>query len=129
MADHLMMVLSNARPGMEDEFNNWYSKVHIVDIVDKLDGIDAAQRFVLSGVQGSADGPYRYLALYWIPEGRLAEAQKAIAWQRLERAEAEAAGRDPVIPMRDVFAGDIQAWFFSKVCETYVVTGSDLPVD
>lgn len=119
MADHLMVVFSNARPGLEDEFNDWYSRVHIVDIVDKLPGFTTAQRFELSGVHGEETPPHRYLALYWIAEGRLAEAQAAIEWQRQERAEAVEAGREPVIPRRDVFDGPPAAWFFSKVSERY----------
>ena len=42
MADHLMVVLSNAKPEIEDQFKDWYSNVHIRELVDRLDPIDAA---------------------------------------------------------------------------------------
>ena len=129
MADHLMMVLSNARPELENEFNDWYSKVHIVDIVDQLDGFIAAQRFVLSGEHADSAATFKYLALYWIQEDKLAEAQAAIAWQRAERGAAEAAGRQPVIPKLDVFAGETQAWFFSKISDKYAADDSDVTAD
>ena len=47
MASHLMVVLSNAKPGQEDEFNRWYSQVHVLDTINKLDGFLSAQRFEL----------------------------------------------------------------------------------
>jgi len=129
MADHLMMVLSNSKPDMEDEFNDWYTNVHIVELVDKLPPIEAAQRFVLSGVHRDVEAPFKYMALYWIPEGRLVEAQAAMKWQGEERVEAIAAGRDPVISRLDVFEGLPQAWFFSKVSEKYCGPDSDLEKD
>jgi hypothetical protein len=119
MPEHLMMVLSNAKPEMEEVFNDWYTNVHIVELVDKLDPIESAQRFVLTGVHREVDAPYRYMALYWIPEDRLAEAQAAMKWQGEERVEALAAGRDPVIGRLDVFDGLPQAWFFSSISEKY----------
>jgi hypothetical protein len=125
MADHLMLVMSNSKPEIEDEFNEWYSNVHIVELVDRLDVFDAAQRFVLSGVHRDVEAPCKYLALYWIPEGMLAAAQAAIAWQGAERLEAEAAGRAPVIGRPDVFDGVPQAFFYSKLCEKYVASHAE----
>lgn len=124
MADHLMLVLSNAKPEIEDQFNDWYSNVHIREIVDRLDPIDAAQRFVLSGSHRDVPTPFKYLALYWIPEDKLAEAQAVMAWQGAERVEALAGGREPVIGRQDVFEGMPQAWFFSKLCDKYVADGA-----
>lgn len=124
MADHLMLVLSNSKPDIEDEFNDWYSNVHIRRIVDRLDPIDAAQRFVIAGSHRDVPTPYKYLALYWIREGKLAEAQAAMAWQGEERLEALAAGREPVIDRLDVFEGMPQAWFFSRLCDKYVADGA-----
>ncbi|MEI8058320.1 MAG: hypothetical protein WCI29_13050 [Actinomycetes bacterium] len=124
MADHLMLVFSNAKPEIEDHFNDWYTNVHIRELVDRLDPIDAAQRFVLSGSHRDVATPYKYLAIYWIPEDKLAEAQAAMAWQGAERLEALAAGREPVINREDVFEGMPQAWFFSKVSDKYVGEGA-----
>ena len=119
-----MLVLSNARPDVENEFNDWYSNVHIRQLVDRLEPIEAAQRFVLAGSHRDAPAPYKYLAFYWIPEGKLAEAQAAMAWQGEERVAALAAGREPVIGRLDVFEGSPQAWFFSQLCAKYVVDGA-----
>lgn len=123
MADNLMVVLSNARPEREDEFNDWYSNVHIVEVVDRLDGFEAAQRYQLAPGQVEAGAPWKYLALYWIPDGQVETAQAAIKAQRKEREEAIAVGRPPMISKADVFDGKHQTWFFSKVSERY--TGQD----
>lgn len=124
MADHLLLVFSNARPELEDEFNDWYSNVHIVDLVDKIDGIEAGQRFELAGTYRDAAADYRYLAMYWIPEGKLEDAQAGLRWQRAEREEALAAGRTPAVPkLEEGFDGDVSALFFTSVTEKY--TGTD----
>jgi hypothetical protein len=114
-----MVVLSNARPDLEAEFNDWYTNVHIVEVVDRLDGFEAAQRFALSAGQVEAGSPYKYLALYWVPEDKLEDAQAAIKYQRQEREEALAAGREPLISKKDVFDGQHHTWFFSKISERY----------
>lgn len=122
MAEHLLLVFSNARPELEDEFNEWYSKVHVVDLVDKIDGIEAGQRFQLAGTYRDSAADYKYLAMYWIPEDRIDEARAGLRWQRAEREEALAAGRTPAVPKLDAFDGDVSAMFFTSVTEKY--TGS-----
>lgn len=123
MAENLMVVLSNAKPDLEDEFNDWYSNVHVAEVVDNLDGFEAAQRFSLAPGQVEGGAPWKYLALYWIPEGKLEDAQAAIKGQRKEREEALAAGRPPMISKADVFEGKHHTWFFSKVSERYTEQG------
>ena len=64
MAKQVLVVLSNAVEGTDDEFNRWYTGTHLGEVL-KLDGYVAAQRFKLSGGQlGQGDVPYRYFALY-----------------------------------------------------------------
>lgn len=120
MAQHLLLVFSNAKPELEVEFNDWYSNVHVVDLVDKIEGIEAGQRFELAGSYRDAAAEYKYLAMYWIPEGRLEDAKAGLRWQRVEREEALAAGREPAVPKLDAFAGDVSALFFTSVTEKYV---------
>ena len=38
MTQHLMLVLSNAKPDQDEEFNTWYKDVHVLDTINKLDG-------------------------------------------------------------------------------------------
>ncbi len=100
-SQHLMVVLSNAKPDRDAEFNDWYTSVHVVDTIDKLAGFAAAQRFERAALPDLPPNPYRYLAIYEIPADRLETAYAHFRWQRGERAEALAAGRDPVISVSD----------------------------
>ena len=118
MANHLMVVLSNARPGQEDEFNRWYSQVHVLDTINKLDGFLSAQRFEQASLPDAPPCPYRYLAIYEIEDDQLHTAYAQFRWQRQERAEALAAGRDPVVRVSDTL--DPSAFivgFFSPLTE------------
>jgi hypothetical protein len=120
VTDHLMLVFSNAKPELEDQFNDWYDSVHIVDLVDKIDGIASGQRFQLAGTYRDSAADYKYLAMYRIPEGKLEAAQEGLRWQHAERDEALAAGRTPVVPkLEEGFDGDVLALFYSSRTETY----------
>ncbi|MGE0668325.1 MAG: hypothetical protein AB7O49_17350 [Sphingomonadales bacterium] len=63
MADHLLVAISNAQPGREDEYSNWYESIHMPEVL-ALPGFVAAQRF--APAQAPADGPSRYMAVYEI---------------------------------------------------------------
>jgi hypothetical protein len=118
MSAHLMVVLSNAKPGQDEEFNRWYSDVHMVETNDRLDGFATAQRFVLAGLDAAPPCPYRYLAIYEIPPDQLETAYAQFHWQRAERAEALAAGRDPVVSVSDTLLPDpFVVGFFSPITE------------
>ncbi len=65
MSRYLLLVLTNASEGRDDEFNDWYTNVHLGDVL-KVDGFVAAQRFRLADeqlVSGQATA-HRYLAIY-----------------------------------------------------------------
>jgi hypothetical protein len=67
MASHTLLVFSNAADGRDDEFNHWYTSVHLPDVLG-VEGFVAARRFRLADVQllpGQAV-PHRYLAIYEI---------------------------------------------------------------
>jgi hypothetical protein len=67
MAKYTFVVLSNpTTPGQEAEYNEWYNKVHIPDVLN-VPGFLAAQRFKLADAQlGDRPRAHRYLALYEI---------------------------------------------------------------
>jgi hypothetical protein len=118
VARHLMVVLSNAKPGQEDEFNRWYSQVHVLDTINKLDGFLSAQRFEQASLPDAPPCPYRYLAIYEIDEDQLDTAYAQFRWQRQERAEALAAGRDPVVSVSHTLdASAFVVGFFSPLTE------------
>ena len=120
---HLMLVLSNARPGREEEFNAWYSDVHVPDTVNKLDGVVSGRRFLRQDVEGGPDHPYRYLAVYEIPDDQLEVAQQQFLMQRAERTEALSAGREPLLPVSGSTAEDVIVGFFSPLGDVVVADG------
>ena len=66
-------------PGKDAEFNDWYDKVHLKEVLE-VQGIAAAQRFEVGETQimEGEPPPSRYLAIYEI-EGDLKEASNALA--------------------------------------------------
>ena len=66
---NLMVVLTNAVAGRDDELNEWYDNEHIPQVL-ALPGFVSAQRFRLGdgqvGPELSPQGHHRYLALYEI---------------------------------------------------------------
>ncbi|MEJ7935313.1 hypothetical protein WG907_13750 [Sphingobium sp. AN558] len=58
MMDDLLLVLSNPRDGRHEDFNDWYSHVHIRDVM-RLPGSSAVQRLRLA-----PDRQFAYLAVY-----------------------------------------------------------------
>jgi hypothetical protein len=58
-------VYSNPMPGKDAEFNDWYTNVHLAEVL-QIDGFVSAQRFQLAELQVINDQPYRYMAMYEI---------------------------------------------------------------
>jgi hypothetical protein len=80
MAKYTLVVLSNANAGKDAEYNEWYNKVHIPDVLN-VPGFAAAQRFELADAQlDKSNRPHRYLALYELEtddiQGSLKELRK-----------------------------------------------------
>lgn len=66
MARSIFVVQTNAEAGRDDDFNDWYSNVHIPEIL-ALPGFVAAQRFLLARIPGdpaSESYAYQYLTIY-----------------------------------------------------------------
>lgn len=66
------MVHSNPVNSKEEEFNDWYSKVHLPEVLN-IEGFLSAQRFKLSQTQMIDDQPYNYLAIYEIDSQDIAK--------------------------------------------------------
>lgn len=82
MAKYTFVVLSNPTPGKEAEFNEWYNKQHIPDVLN-IPGMVCAQRFRIAADQPGADQkPHRYLALYEIETNDLPGVFKELAARR-----------------------------------------------
>src|SRR3954452_9573210 len=100
MAKHVFVVLTNPVEGKEDTYNDWYTNVHLGDVL-KVPGIVAARRFKMSDVQrGEPPFPWRYLGLYEIDTDDLTHTL-AVLKERLYRAvQIQATWRRKNRPLR-----------------------------
>ena len=71
------LVYSNPTAGMEEEYNEWYSNIHLPEVV-ALEGFKSAQRLQLTKEQMVAEQPFKYLALYELEGSDVKAAQKAL---------------------------------------------------
>jgi hypothetical protein len=103
---NVMLVLSNAVEGKEEDFNHWYSDVHLADGL-KVPGFVAAQRFKLSDVQrkGVPPAQWKYLTVWEIeaddPTEALAETARRV--------------RTPQMPVPDNTITDIWAYVYEEI--------------
>jgi hypothetical protein len=66
MKRYLLVVLTNAVDGRDDDFNAWYDEVHLRDIC-AIPGMISARRYMAAPVQPGPDSArWRYLAIYEI---------------------------------------------------------------
>jgi hypothetical protein len=72
MKKYTMLVLTNAKPGRDADFNEWYTERHVHDVV-KVPGFVSAQRFQLAETPG-ASAKYGYCALYQVETADLGGA-------------------------------------------------------
>jgi len=105
MAKHVFVVLTNPVEGKEDAYNEWYTNVHLGDVL-KVPGIVAAQRFKLSDVQrGEPPFPWRYLALYEIDTDDFTHTITVLK---------ERSGTSAMV-ISDALAPERLAWFFQLI--------------
>ncbi|MGA3158735.1 MAG: hypothetical protein ABSE43_14295 [Steroidobacteraceae bacterium] len=90
---YYFIVLSDAKPGMDAEFNRWYDRIHAPVMIESGDFV-SAQRFAYSPVQlGGSELPKRsYMVLFTIETNDmdrvLADAKKRLGSARNVRGDA-----------------------------------------
>lgn len=79
MPKAILIVLSNAAAGKEDEFNDWYTNRHMPEIVQNVEGFASGQRFKLSKAQlmPNPNAP-QYAAIYEIEADDIQAAVQAL---------------------------------------------------
>jgi hypothetical protein len=91
---YTLVVMTNAVEGKEDEFNDWYSKKHLKDVIS-IPGFVSAQRFKIVGPPVAATPLWRYYATYDLetddPEGALAEMMRRVGTDKMPMSD----GMDP----------------------------------
>lgn len=114
MARYNLFAFTNAVPGREDEFNDWYTNVHLADVL-KLPGVEAAQRFRMSDVQHrSGPYPYTYMAVYEIDIEDL-----NVTLSKLR----EVSGTD-AMPLSPALQEERMVWIYEPVTERVVGSAS-----
>ena len=91
------IILSNPIEGKEKEYNEWYSNIHLQEIV-KIDGFISAQRFKLTEEQHMDNQTYKYMAIYEIENENIGNTIKNLN---------EAAGSLTMEPVIDVDNVDV----------------------
>lgn len=85
-----LVVLTNAKDGAEDAYNDWYSNTHLADVV-KINGFTGAQRF-RSAIAMGGDPFYKYCAIYDVetdnPDAVLEALNKAAGTPDMELSDA-----------------------------------------
>jgi hypothetical protein len=114
MDKHILVVLTNAEEGEDEAFNDWYTNRHVPDVL-KLKGMKAAQRFRLADTSAPQEAPYKYLAIYEVGPEDLETGVESLQWQRDERADAEAAGREPVVPLSPAMQEERVSWWYTPI--------------
>jgi hypothetical protein len=108
----LMVVLSNAKPGREKEFNDWYTNQHVPDVL-KVPGVASAQRYELSKSQrGDTPSQWQYLAVYNLQTDDLPGTL----------AEIGRRARTPQMPVSDAVK-DTWAYIYEPITEEVKRTG------
>jgi hypothetical protein len=107
-APHLFVVFTNAVPGREAEFNEWYDKHHL-DEITAVEGFLWGQRFELNPDQrpGQMAPPWRFLTLYGF-EGDVKDVH-----ERLRAAS-------PSFVKTTALKPDTAAWVYSLMGQTVV---------
>jgi len=72
-----MLVFTNAVDGRDDEFNQWYDEVHLVEVLALTEFVDAT-RHKLADAQMFPDQSHAYLAIYEY-KGDAADALAALS--------------------------------------------------
>jgi len=87
MGRYVYVVMTNAVPGRDEEYNRWYDEIHLKDVCS-APGFVGARRFRL--LDGTS--PHRYLALYEMetddPQGDLAGLTALAGTDRMRMSEA-----------------------------------------
>src|SRR5690625_5087278 len=92
----MLLVMTNPKKGQEDEFNDWYTNIHLPQVVS-LPGFIRAKRFESNVLEGQEPPQFKYLALYEVEGDRLDEARQALSDTLDASNRAIEAGEPPMM--------------------------------
>jgi hypothetical protein len=106
MAKALLVVLTDAVEGQEDEYNEWYTDRHLDDVLAAA-GFEAAQRFRFVPSKLSRRPSAQYLAIYEVDTDQRDRAEELL----LGSANTDA------MPISDAMAPQPITWWFESICD------------
>ena len=115
-ARDILLVLNDAAPGREAEFDAWYRERHIADTFRVL-GFTRARRYRRVQHGALAPAPYGFMAIYDVPDGELGQCVERYARSRAERTEALATGREAAIPLSPAQGGGRFVHWYRRVTD------------
>jgi len=109
MAKYTFIVLTNPVAGKESEYNEWYNRHHIPDVLN-VPGFVSGQRFHLADTQMDRNGKrdHKYLAIYEIETDDLAATLKEL---RTRGGTAE------IVPSDAIDTKNVASYIFTPVAE------------
>ena len=110
MAKYLVVVMTNPRDGMEDEYLDHYVNTHLDDVL-RTTPFTSAQHFSLQAQKGEPS-PHGHMAVY--------ETEAESAEEVIEQLEAN---RDDREQSKSINRRDAALWIFSPNGEKHVVGG------
>ncbi len=109
MAKYTFLALTNPVEGKEAEFNEWYDKHHVPDVIN-VPGFVSGQRFKLADSQfgGEASKAFKYLAVYEIETDDIAATIKEL------RARG---GTADIVPSDAIDPKNVATYMFTPITE------------
>jgi hypothetical protein len=109
------MVLSNPTEGEDEAYNDWYTNIHLAEVVS-IPGFIAAQRFKLTDAQisGFPTSSHSYLSIYEIAGDPAAAFEQLV--EELQSGRMELPG--------SIEQATISPWSFEAVSERVAVAGA-----
>jgi hypothetical protein len=90
MATHIYIVMTTPKAGFEKEFNNFYAKQHVPDVL-RVDGFVGCQRLRLASDFANREGASPHVALYEMDTndapGAIAEVRRRLGTAQMPRSE------------------------------------------
>ncbi|MDB5714817.1 MAG: hypothetical protein JWO15_2214 [Sphingomonadales bacterium] len=98
MIDYKFVVLTNAVPGREEEFDRWYDEQHLADVL-AIPGFKAAQR---AQIAEGTEAPYRFCTIYDISSEDIAATM----------ADLESRANTDRMPLTDAMSKDLVTYMY-----------------
>jgi len=78
MANFSFLVFTRPAPGRDEEFNRWYTGIHLPDML-KVEGFVLGQRFRILRAQPALESPsWEYVAIYSIETDDIRRVMKSL---------------------------------------------------